>query len=61
LSLREQEILKLIAQGESNKEIGVMLFISVRTVESHRSSLLKKLNLNNTAALVKYAIEQGYA
>lgn len=61
LSLREQEILKLIAQGKSNKEIGVLLFISVRTVESHRSSLLRKLNLNNTAALVKYAIEQGYA
>jgi DNA-binding NarL/FixJ family response regulator len=60
LSLREREILKLISQGKSNKEIGGLLFISVRTVESHRSALLKKLNLHNTAALVKYAIEQGY-
>lgn len=61
LSMRELEVLKLIAQGKSNKEIAEMLFLSVRTVESHRSSLLEKLNLHNTAGLVKYAIEQGHA
>lgn len=60
LSLREQEVLTLIAHGRSNKEIAEILFVSVRTVESHRSSLLEKLNLHNTATLVKYAIEQGY-
>jgi DNA-binding NarL/FixJ family response regulator len=61
LSMREQEVLKLIAQGKSNKEISELLFISVRTVESHRSSLQEKLHLHNTAVLVKYAIEHGYA
>jgi DNA-binding NarL/FixJ family response regulator len=50
----------LIAQGKSNRQIAESLFVSVRTVESHRAALLKKLNQRNTAALVKFAIEQGY-
>jgi two-component system response regulator NreC len=59
LSSREQEVLQLIAKGKSNREIGGMLFISIRTVESHRASLQKKLKQSSTAGLVKYAIEQG--
>ncbi|CAG1016388.1 response regulator transcription factor [Geobacter sp.] len=60
LSVREIEVLKLIAQGKSNKEIAETLFISVRTAESHRAAILKKLNLKNTADLVNYAIHKGY-
>lgn len=60
LSTREKEVLKLIAEGKSNREIAETLFISVRTAESHRASLLKKLKQKNTACLVKYAIEKGH-
>ena len=59
LSPREKDVLKLIVNGKPNKEIAESLFISVRTVESHRATILKKLNLKNTADLVKYAIEKG--
>jgi DNA-binding NarL/FixJ family response regulator len=57
LSDREIEVLKLIAQEHSNGEIAEKLFISVRTVDTHRRNLLEKLNVKNTAGLVKYAIE----
>jgi DNA-binding NarL/FixJ family response regulator len=60
LTLREEEVLKLVVHGKTNAEIGQELFISTRTVESHRANLLKKLHLKNTAALVNYAIERGY-
>ena len=60
LSSREQEVLQMIAKGKSNREIGETLFISIRTVESHRASLLKKLKQSSTAGLVKYAIEKGF-
>jgi DNA-binding NarL/FixJ family response regulator len=60
LSSREQEVLQMIAKGKSNREIGETLFISVRTVESHRASLLKKLQQSSTAGLVKYAIEKAF-
>jgi len=60
LSLREKGILKLIAEGKSNKDIAALLVISIRTVESHRASILNKLKLKNTADLVKYAIQTGY-
>jgi DNA-binding NarL/FixJ family response regulator len=60
LSSREKEVLTLIADGKSNKEIAELLFISVRTIESHRASILDKLNLKSTADLVKYAIRKGY-
>lgn len=60
LSSREKAVLKFIAAGKSNREIAEALFISVRTVESHRAAILKKLNMNNTADLVKYAIQKGY-
>ena len=59
LGPREREVLQLVAEGKSSKEIGVRLSISVRTVESHRQSLMSKLNLNNIADLVKYAIREG--
>jgi DNA-binding NarL/FixJ family response regulator len=60
LTNREKEVLKLIAEGKSNKEIGTILFISVHTVERHRANIMSKLNLKKTADLVKYAVKKGY-
>ncbi len=60
LTNREIEILKLIADGYTNKEIGVKLFISHRTVDSHRTNLMKKLEVNNVAGLINYAIRHGF-
>ena len=60
LSAREVEVLKMIGEGRSNKEIADLLFISVHTVERHRANILEKLNLKGTADLVKYAIQKGY-
>ena len=60
LSTREIEVLKLIANGKPNKEIAEILSISIRTVESHRASIMSKLGLKNIASLVNYAIQQGY-
>ena len=59
LTQREREILKLIAEGYKNKDIADYLFISLKPVEKHRSNLMKKLDLHNTAALTAYAIEKG--
>ena len=59
LSVRERQVLELIARGKSNKEIADTLFISVRTAESHRANILSKLNLKGTADLVKYAAQRG--
>jgi len=60
LTAREVEVLKLIADGKSNKEIGVLLSISVHTVENHRANIMNRLDLRNTASLTKYAIDKGY-
>ena len=60
LSTREKEVLTLIADGKSNKEIADLLFISPRTVEHHRASINKKLKIQNIVDLVKYAIREGY-
>jgi DNA-binding CsgD family transcriptional regulator len=60
LTTREREILKLIAEGKSNKEIADILFISIRTVENHRANIMRKLNIKSTANLIKYAIREGY-
>jgi len=60
LTIREREILKLIAEGKPNKEIARLLYISIRTVEHHRASIMGKLNIKNTANLIKYAIRMGY-
>ncbi len=59
LSSRELEILKLIAQGLTSKEIGEYLFISSHTVQKHRKNIIRKLNLHGTAELVKYSIENN--
>lgn len=59
LTDRETEILKLIAAGFSNKEIGDQLFISHRTVDTHRTNLMKKLDVGNIAGLISYAIKNG--
>jgi DNA-binding NarL/FixJ family response regulator len=59
LTTREIEVLKLIAQEYSNPEIAEQLFISIRTVDTHRRNLLEKLGFKNTAGLVKYAIKKG--
>jgi len=59
LTRREKEILKLIAEEHSNQEIADLLFISLRTVETHRLNLTQKLAVKNTAGLVKEAIRRG--
>ncbi|MBL7941984.1 MAG: response regulator transcription factor, partial [Flavobacteriales bacterium] len=61
LTDREIEILKLVAEGLSNKEIGDKLFISHRTVDTHRTNLMTKLNVHNVAGLVRFAIQNGLA
>ncbi len=60
LSSREREILKLICKGRTNKQIAEELFLSVRTVERHRSSIMHKAGLENRAELVAYAVRQGF-
>lgn len=60
LTAREREVLKLIAEGKSSKEIANLLFISVFTVNNHRASIMEKLNLKKATDLVKYAIRKGY-
>ncbi len=59
LTTREQEVLKMIAQGMMNKEIAEKLSISVRTVERHRENIMDKLNLHSRAELVRYAVDKG--
>lgn len=60
LSRREKEVLKLIAEEYTTQEIADSLYISLKTVESHRSSLLSKLNARNSVGLVRTAIENGF-
>ncbi len=59
LTRREVEVLKLIAAEHSNQEVADKLFISIRTVDTHRRNLLEKLKLKNNAGLVRYAIKNG--
>lgn len=59
LTQREREILKLIAEGNKNKEIANYLCISLKTVEKHRTNLMKKLDLHNVASLTTFAMEKG--
>jgi DNA-binding NarL/FixJ family response regulator len=58
LSAREREIVQLLAEGGSNKEVAGVLGISIRTAEAHRASVLRKLNLDSLASLVRYAIRK---
>ena len=60
LTVRQREILKLIAEGKSNKEIGDLLCLSVRTVERHRANMMERLNIRKTAELVQYALRKHY-
>lgn len=59
LTAREREVLQLIGEGKSTKEIAKLLGISVKTVESHRARLMGKLDIHQTAGLVRYAIRRG--
>jgi two-component system response regulator NreC len=59
LSDREREVLRLLALGHTNQEIAQMLFISVRTAETHRAHIMQKLRLETRAELVRYALAQG--
>jgi two-component system response regulator NreC len=59
LTTREREILQLIAEGNSSKKIAELLFISPKTVETHRTHIMNKLNIHNRTGLVKYAIRKG--
>jgi DNA-binding NarL/FixJ family response regulator len=59
LSEREREVLRLLALGHTNQEIALLLFISVRTAETHRAHIMQKLGLSSRAELVRYALDQG--
>ena len=59
LSPREQEVLKLIAEAHTNREIGEVLHLSEKTVESHRANILRKLGMRDRVQLVRYAIRRG--
>jgi two-component system, NarL family, response regulator NreC len=59
LSGRERQVLQLVGEGKSTKDIAVHLGISVKTAESHRARLMKKLDIHETASLVRYAIRRG--
>ncbi len=59
LTAREREILQLVAEGKSNKEIGSLLNVSFYTVETHRSHILQKLNLHSVPEVILYAVRKG--
>ncbi len=58
LTTREREVLKMLAEGKSVKEIAVDLNLSVKTVEAHKFNLMRKLDIHNKAHLVQYAIQK---
>jgi DNA-binding NarL/FixJ family response regulator len=59
LSAREREVLQLIAEGWSTKQIASHLYVSIKTIETHRRQIMKKLDLHSIADLTKYAIREG--
>ena len=59
LSSRERQVLQLIAEGKSTRDVASLLGISVKTAESHRARLMKKLDIHETASLVRYAVRRG--
>lgn len=59
LTPREREIVQLVAEGRSSKEVAVMLGISVKTVESHRTNVMRKLRIRSVSQLVRYAVRNG--
>ncbi|WP_332651522.1 response regulator transcription factor [Lysinibacillus sp. 54212] len=60
LTGREQEVLSYLAKGYTNREIGEMLFLSIKTIESHRSKIMEKLQLKTRPDLVEFAVKNGY-
>jgi two-component system nitrate/nitrite response regulator NarL len=60
LTARQIDILKLIAQGKTNQEIGEILFIGKTTVETHRKNMIRALNLHGAGELLRYALEKKY-
>jgi DNA-binding NarL/FixJ family response regulator len=58
LTSREREVLQMLAEGQSNKEVAAILDLSLSTVDTHRTNLMSKLNLHNTAELVLYAVRK---
>jgi two-component system response regulator NreC len=59
LSPREREVLQLVAEGRSTKDVAKVLGVSVKTAETHRTRLMAKLDIHDTAGLVHYAIREG--
>jgi two-component system, NarL family, response regulator NreC len=59
LTARERQVLQLIAEGKSNKEIASMLGVTIKTTESHRARLMQKLDIHEVASLVRYAVKHG--
>lgn len=59
LTDREKEVLQLLAEGRSNKEVAALLGLGLSTIETHRANLMQKLNLHNTAEIVLYAVRKG--
>ena len=59
LSERERQVLTLIAEGKTGQEVADELFISVNTVQTHRSHIMEKLNLHNRSQLIRYALRKG--
>lgn len=61
LTPQELEVLRLVLQGTTSKEIAEVLFISVRTVEHHRANMMRKLDVKSFQDLIRYAFQEGYA
>jgi DNA-binding NarL/FixJ family response regulator len=59
LTSRERQVLQLVGEGKSSKEVARLLGISTKTAESHRARLMRKLDIHETASLVRYAIRNG--
>ena len=59
LTDREKEVLQLLAEGRSNKEVATQLNVGLSTIETHRANLMQKLNLHSTAEIVLYAVRKG--
>ena len=59
LTSREREVLQLVAEGKTTREIASLLGVSVKTAESHRTHVMQKLDIHETASLVRYAIRRG--
>lgn len=60
LTLREREVLKLVAEGRTTKEVASLLGVSIKTADTHRTRIMRKLDIHQTAGLVRYAIRRGF-